>query len=143
MAGRWDFPGDILELEARALAKLVDRAGACEPVMKVRMLLLGDKMSVVLAFGRCRARAHGLLVQVRRCCAVALARGIRFHFRWIPSEFNSADLGRRIFDVNYDGSKSLVQMLSKVQPTNTIAKSEKTQFWLKTPLQFPSSWAVC
>ena len=59
-------------------------------------------MSIILAFARRRARRHPLLRCIRRLCALALALGIRVHFRWVPSEWNVAAKGSRAFD-NHDG----------------------------------------
>ena len=70
------------------------------------------KKEKVLAFPRRRARDFKLLVQIRHVVALCLARGLRIHVRWIPSEFNAADEGSRIHDVNK--SKSLTHFLGRV-----------------------------
>eukprot|EP00959_Pyramimonas_sp_CCMP1952_P073430 1534743-Pyramimonas_sp.AAC.1 len=67
-------------------------------------------MSVILACERYRARSFGLLVQIRRIAAYALARGVRFSFRWHPSELNSSDAGSRLYDPNYDATKDLTRL---------------------------------
>ena len=69
-------------------------------------------MSVILACERYRARSFGLLVQIRRIAAYALARGVRLSFRWHPSELNSSDAGSRIYDPNYDASKDLTRRVA-------------------------------
>ena len=60
LSDRWLLPGDILLLEARVLVKAAERVANSVPMSSVRVLLLGDNMSVVLAFGRCRAREYKL-----------------------------------------------------------------------------------
>ena len=37
--------------------------------------------------------------------------GIRFYFRWVPSEFNNADKGSRLYDANKEPSKLLTAFL--------------------------------
>jgi hypothetical protein len=83
-ADAWAFSDDILRLEARAVMKAAARVGNCIPMRNVRVLILGDNLGVILAFSRRRARDFKLLVQIRRLVAIGLARGIRFHVRWIP-----------------------------------------------------------
>ena len=65
-------------------------------------------MAVTLALGRCRARDFKLLIQIRRVAALSLARGIRFYFRWLPSEFNNAEAGSRLDDENANNSKNIL-----------------------------------
>ena len=114
MADRWVHTDDILRLEARGVVKAVSRIANSRPMRNRRCVLLGDNMSVVLAFGRCRAKDFRLLTQVRRACALALSRGLRFYYRWIPTGFNSSDEGSRRFDPHYDGSKTLVHDLERL-----------------------------
>ncbi|CAK0810365.1 unnamed protein product, partial [Prorocentrum cordatum] len=110
--GKWAYSEDILILEARVLVKAVARVCNCVPGGFCRVLLLGDNMSVILACERFRARSFGLLVQIRRIAAYALARGVRFGFRWHPSELNSSDAGSRIYDPNYDSTKDLTRLVA-------------------------------
>ena len=94
----WRFSENILLLEARALEKTVERIGLSQPSSSMRFLIFGDNMSVILSFSRRRAKNFKLLTLIRRVAAMGLARGIRFYFRWIPSELNHADKGSRLFD---------------------------------------------
>ena len=98
MADRWKFNDSIMILEARAMVKAAKRVSNSRTVSDLRVLILGDNLGVVLAFGRSRARKFELLIQIRRLVSLGLARGIRFYYRWVPSEFNSADFGSRLFD---------------------------------------------
>ena len=74
----------------------------CWPLVYCRALTLGDNMAVTLSFGRWRAREFKLIVQLRRVACLGLARGIKFYFRWHPSEVNNADAGSRAFDLSFD-----------------------------------------
>ena len=106
---RWQFTDDISRLEARSVVKAVERMCNSKPVSSFRVLILGDNLGVILAFSRRRARDFRLLIQIRRVVALCLARGVKCYFRWIPSEFNSADFGSRVFDTNE--SKTLTSFL--------------------------------
>ena len=78
VSGKWAYDSNILILEGCACLKAVERiASTCSDC---RTLILGDNMAAVLAFGRCRARDHKLLLLVRRMAAFSLSRGIRFFF---------------------------------------------------------------
>ena len=89
--GNWFYKANILILEARSTVKAVERCGAVESIENRRVLVLGDNLGVASSFARRRAKNFELLLQVRRACAVGLARGIRFYYRWVPSELNVAD----------------------------------------------------
>ena len=54
-------------------------------------MILVDNMAVVLATSRYRSKYFKLLAMIRRLATISLARGIKFHLRWIPSEFNFVD----------------------------------------------------
>ena len=111
ISDRWAYPESIQILEARALAKAAERMANYGPLVDCRALILGDNMAVALSFGRWRAREFKLIVQLRRVACLGLARGIKFYFRWHPSEFNNADAGSRAFDLHFDESKTLVHQL--------------------------------
>ncbi|CAK0879749.1 unnamed protein product [Prorocentrum cordatum] len=96
LADRWAFDEGIVHLEGRAVVKAVERVASSRAGRDGRVLLLGDNMAVTLAFSRSRARDFKLLTMIRRTAACAFARGLRFSYRWIPSEFNGSDEGGRI-----------------------------------------------
>jgi hypothetical protein len=100
MADKWKFSDNIMILEARAMVKTAERVSSSRAVSDLRVLIFGDNLGVVLAFGRRRARKSELLIHIRGLVSLGLARGIRFYCRWVPSEFNSADFGSRLFDEN-------------------------------------------
>ena len=99
--GAWKRVEDILVLESRAVVLGAARFGRAKPSEGKHVLFLGDNMSAILCFSRYRAREHRVLIHVRRLAAIALSRGIKFHFRWVPSELNSADEGSRLCDPSY------------------------------------------
>jgi hypothetical protein len=82
VAKPWEFRDGILNLEARATVSSIERLVNCIEGCNDRVLVLGGNLTVVLAFGRCRAKDFKLLNQVRRSCACCLARNLEVCFRW-------------------------------------------------------------
>jgi len=113
-SGPWTFTEDISRLESRALLFGLERSVLNTHGGECRVLLLGDNLGVVLAFGRCRSKDFVLLSLIRRFCAIILARGLHVAVRWVPSEFNSADEPSRIY--GGEVSKSLTHVLNTVVP---------------------------
>ena len=74
-------------------------------------------MSLTLALERSRSRQFGLLKQIRIFNAYCICRGIQPHFRWIPSELNSADEPSRI------GTDEPSKLLTHLIPNGAQAKS--------------------
>ena len=60
-----------------------------------RHLLLGDNMSVACALGKGQATDPALLAVTREWAALQLAGDMQIAYRWIPSEFNTADRDSR------------------------------------------------
>ena len=116
LCGKWMFREDILVLEARALVKVVQRMARTRFGRNIRQLVLVDNMSVCLAFDRSRCRSVGLLIQIRRCVAFCLARGIKVAVRWIPSELNNADRPSRKFDPETELKPDLTEMIEPYAP---------------------------
>ena len=56
-----------------------------------RRLHLCDNLSIVLALEKGRCSDPALLVLCRRFASFALACGVRYRIRWIPSEGNPSD----------------------------------------------------
>ena len=119
MHDRWLFDENILVLEARALLKAATRVCQSERCFDGRALLLGDNMSVVLSFSRCRAKSFPLLVQIRRLAALSFACNIKFSCRWLPSELNNSDAGSRRYDEFYDSSKDLTDKVKLGSATDS------------------------
>ena len=53
---RWLRSDNIQILEARALVNTIERIVNCLNGCEKRILILGDNLAVILAFGRCRAK---------------------------------------------------------------------------------------
>ena len=104
LRGDWKDVEGIVHLEARALVKSIRRLALTVFGTKIRQLFLVDNMGVCLCFARSRAHDFKLLVLIRRFSAYCLARGIVPAIRWIPSEFNTADVPSRTRDLKKGGS---------------------------------------
>ena len=89
--GQWSRAEHITLLEARTAVRAVQHRLGMPDGRRCRLLFLGDNLGCILALSRSRAKDYGMLVQIRRVSAWALARGVRLSFRWIPSEWNTAD----------------------------------------------------
>eukprot|EP00959_Pyramimonas_sp_CCMP1952_P356922 7473823-Pyramimonas_sp.AAC.1 len=63
----------------------------------IRLFLI-DNFGVCCGLDRGRSSSHAILQLCRRTAAICLASGISPRFRWIPSEFNPADAGSRLFE---------------------------------------------
>ena len=111
LVDRWAFEEGILHLEGRATLKAVERVASSRAGRDGRVLLLGDNMAVVLACSRSRARDVKLLAMIRRAAARSSGRGLRFSYRWTPSEFNSSDEGVRLFVKEYEANKCATHLL--------------------------------
>ena len=68
-------------------------------------------MAVTLACSRYRARDFRLLALIRRIASLSLCRGVKLHFRWVPSEFNAADHGSRVYAPGHETDTSLINRL--------------------------------
>ena len=116
LADRWLRDDGILILEARAVLKAALRVAHSTHGRHCHVVILVDNMSVVLAMSRFRSKDYKLLVMIRRLASISLARDIKFHLRWIPSEFNYSDEGSRRYDAVIDRSKDLTALVGKLLP---------------------------
>ena len=98
LSKQWKHADAIHNLEARATVKVGERIANVRSLGSKRILILNDNLAVVLAFSRRRAKHFPLLIQIRRMAAIALAKNLRFSYRWIPSELNVADFDSRHFE---------------------------------------------
>ena len=78
-------------LEAPAAAKSLRRVAMNVFGSQIRQVFLLDNMSLVLTLERSRSRQFSLLKPIRTFNSYCTARGIQTYFRWVSSEFNSAD----------------------------------------------------
>ncbi|CAK0899549.1 unnamed protein product, partial [Prorocentrum cordatum] len=90
-ARRWRRKDKILALEAEAALWQVRRLARSRPSAQKRHLVLSDSMAWVLTSCKGRSSSWYLLRRCREFCAMSLALGARVSFRWIPSEWNSAE----------------------------------------------------
>ena len=109
VSGTWKFSAHIMELEARALVKSLERICHSRFGHDNHQLLLTDSLSMALAFDRARSRSYRVLQQIRRFAALALSRNVSPHVRWVPSELNSADEPSRTAAA--DKSKNLIDLI--------------------------------
>eukprot|EP00959_Pyramimonas_sp_CCMP1952_P051440 1074751-Pyramimonas_sp.AAC.1 len=78
-------------LEARAIVMGVRRGLRSIEGFKRPHLIMGDQLGNAMAFGKSRAASFSILNLIRRASALALASCSKWHFRWVPSEKNTAD----------------------------------------------------
>eukprot|EP00959_Pyramimonas_sp_CCMP1952_P043625 911937-Pyramimonas_sp.AAC.1 len=58
-------------------------------------VMLNDAMAPILALAKGRSSAPALLAVCRQVACLLLASGSAAYWRWLPSEFNSADPASR------------------------------------------------
>ena len=109
--GTWQHAEHITLLEARAAVRAVQHRLQRPDGCHCRMLFLGDNLGCILALSRSRAKDYHLLVQVRKVAAWCLARGVRISFRWIPSEWNTADDPSRLAEAELCDDPALEEAL--------------------------------
>ncbi|CAK0813159.1 unnamed protein product, partial [Prorocentrum cordatum] len=108
-ARRWRRKDKILALEAEAALWQVRRLARSRLSAQKRHLVLSDSMAWVLTSCKGRSSSWYLLRRCREFCAMSLALGARVSFRWIPSEWNSADEPSRR---GYAGQRALLGFAS-------------------------------
>ena len=123
--GTWKFPAHIMELEARALVKSLERICHSRFGHDNHQLLLTDSLSMALAFDRARSRSYRVLQQLRKFAALALSRNVSPHVRWVPSELNSADEPSRATAA--EKSKNLIDLIpsTHVQAPQGLGSSSR------------------
>ena len=87
----WKFEDNILKTEGLALVWSIEHALRSNRNLGKRMLFLCDNLPLALCASKGRARSGYLAQVLRKICALSLASGSKFHARWVPSEWNSAD----------------------------------------------------
>ncbi|CAK0886135.1 unnamed protein product [Prorocentrum cordatum] len=97
-ARRWRRKEKILNLEVEAALWAARRISRDRRLGDHRHLILSDSMAWVCAATKGRGSLWILLRRCRELCALAIASGCRFVYRWIPSEWNSADAPSRRYD---------------------------------------------
>ena len=84
--------------EAHSLLAAVKHCSRNHLQHGMRFLILSDSMCCVLAVSKGRCSNRVLLHYMRRLAAELLASGIVLRVRWIPSEWNTADSGSRVWE---------------------------------------------
>ncbi|CAK0902174.1 unnamed protein product, partial [Prorocentrum cordatum] len=97
-ARRWRRTEKILNLEAEAALWAARRISRDKRLGDHRHLILSDSMAWVCAATKGRGSPWFVLRRCRELYALAIASGCRFVYRWIPSEWNSADAPSRRCD---------------------------------------------
>ena len=91
----WQFAGNILHTEARALVWSVEHLLRANRCIGKRLVCFSDNLPLVLSATKGRGRSKHLLGPLRKLAALGLASGSKTHVRWIPSEINVADAPSR------------------------------------------------
>ena len=86
----WKFEDNILHTEALALCWSIEHTLRANRNFG-RILFLSDNLPLTLGVCKGRAKSGFLTKPLRKICALALATGSKFHVRWVPSEWNTAD----------------------------------------------------
>ena len=92
---KWHRHSNILNLEGSAVLWGVRHLCKSQTSQFHRHLILSDNLAVVAAIGKGRAAQFGLNGVCRAIAAHAIFAECRFVVRWIPSEYNPADLPAR------------------------------------------------
>ena len=91
----WQFAGNILHTEARALVWSVEHLLRANRCIGRRLVCFSDNLPLVLSATKGRGRSKHLLGPLRKLAALGLASGSKIHTRWISSEVNVADAPSR------------------------------------------------
>ena len=120
----WNTPMHFKEpvhlIEARSVLGAVKHMARDFSKHGKRILILNDNMGVVLAVQKGRCTSYALLRIVRRMSAHLLAAGIRCSIRWVPSEYNVADLPSRAWE-----NKLHAQIEAQRRRQATLTEAEK------------------
>ena len=120
---RWFFfrEENIVVLEARFIWCAVRNAESRCP--SARLLILSDALALVRALCKGRSNKFTLLSVMRRIFASCVRAGFVLSFRRILSELNCSDKGSRVFDSDYDPSKSLLHDLAQRLTQSSLAQT--------------------
>ena len=128
----WQYEDNILHTEALALCWSVEHSLRANRNFGRRILFLSDNLPLTLGACKGRAKSGFLSKPLRMICAFALATGSKFHVRWIPSEWNTADRpSRAITQWSSRGLHSWFQdrsdVVSRQNRKQTVKSSHSSQ----------------
>jgi len=89
--GEWAREEPITVQEVRTLGLLSRHLSRAQGSWGSRFLVLMDSMGSIGCHEKGRSGSFPMLLQCRRLAAAALALGIRFILRWVPTHWNFAD----------------------------------------------------
>ncbi|CAK0804177.1 unnamed protein product, partial [Prorocentrum cordatum] len=91
----WRRPAPQVILEARSGVMALKHKLRSKRSFRKAHVMLNDAMAPILALAKGRSSAPALLAVCRQVACLLLASGSAAHWRWLPSEFNSADPASR------------------------------------------------
>ncbi|CAK0860231.1 unnamed protein product, partial [Prorocentrum cordatum] len=107
LADRWAFEEGVLHLEGRALVKAARSAWPAP----AQAATAEPSCWVTTRRRSLPSHQRRLLTMIRRAAAGSFGRGLRFIYKWIPSEFDSSDEGGRKFAKEYESDKCVTHLL--------------------------------
>jgi hypothetical protein len=96
VATRWRASEHINSLEARALLTAIRWVVSFPAAVNTRVQVFSDSNVVIGSVMKGRSSAPILLRRLRSVAALVLSYGLRLRMRWIPSEYNPADVPSRV-----------------------------------------------
>ena len=97
-AAQMKFPEAITVLEFRAILASLRHKLRVKSSFGKKHLHFSDNLSAVLCAGKGRSSSFPMLRASRRLCALLIAANCQLLVRWIPSEWNVADHGSRLWE---------------------------------------------
>ena len=97
-AAQMKFPEAITVLEFRAILASLRHKLRVKSSFGKKHLHFSDNLSAVLCAGKGRSSSFPMLRDSRRLCALLIAANCQLLVRWIPSEWNVADHGSRLWE---------------------------------------------
>ncbi|CAK0843265.1 unnamed protein product, partial [Prorocentrum cordatum] len=91
----WRRPAPQVILEARSGVMALKHKLRSKRSFRKAHVMLNDAMAPILALAKGRSSAPALLAVCRQVACLLLASGSAAYWRWLPSEFNSADPASR------------------------------------------------
>ena len=118
-ASQMKFPEAITVLEFRAILAALRHKLRVRTSFGKKHLHFSDNLSAVLCAGKGRSSSFPMLRASRRLCALLVAANCQLLVRWIPSEWNVADHGSRLWEhqrivAEREARKSKKALLSKL-----------------------------